>query len=224
VHDQAARDPDQPPALTEMKALVDRAREGDLEVLPQLREFLDGHPEVWEHCGDIGRHALNSWFDLIAGPDLAAKESLARKADALEAEVAGRAPSPLERLLARRVVACWLQVHHADATVAQAASVSLRQADFARRRQDSAHRRYLMAIGALATVRRLLPAAVEIPDLTAQADVPGPRQATPGEGVEVVIEGIDDGHVAPGLPHAFEPSDGARRGGKPGRPGLSDAS
>jgi hypothetical protein len=70
----------------------------------------------------------------------------------MRCELAGPDPSPLEALLVGRIVASWLMVSYADAAVAQAREVSLRQADFARKRQDSAHRRYLTAIGALAMI------------------------------------------------------------------------
>jgi hypothetical protein len=228
-----AERPDPPPAFQELQALAARAKEGHLEVLPQLREFLDNHPEIWEQCGDVARHALDSWFDLIAGPDLVAKESLARKAVVIEAEVAGPMPSPLERLLAKRVVACWLQVSHADAMVAQAGNVSVRVADFARRRQDSAHRRLVTAIGALATVRKLLPAAVEIRALTAPAAVPQSDERSPGSATatdlagseSAVPDGENDGLARPDLLLSFVPSgEVAGRGVNPSRAGKPQIS
>jgi hypothetical protein len=160
----------------EFASLVARARQGDLEVLPALRQYLDCNQEIWLQAGDIARHARESWISLITGQDLATKEVIARKADALRAELAGPDPTPLERLLVDRIVACWLQVHHADAMVAQAGDVSLRQADFARKRQNSAHRCYLTAIGALVSVRRLLPRMVEIP---AEVALPADSHAAP---------------------------------------------
>jgi hypothetical protein len=235
VNDQAAVRPETPPALEEIQELVARARQGDLEVLPQLRRFLDEHPEVWEQCGDLARHARDSWIDMIGGPDLAAKESLARKSDAMTAEVAGRAPSPLERLLAQRVVATWLQVHHADASVAQSGSVSIRQADYARRRQDSAHRRLLTAIGALAMIRKLLPTAVAGLDLAAQAAIAhsdesgaGGAAATDQPGSEsAVTDGENEGLDRPDLLLSFVSSgEVAGRGSKSpraGKPRISQA-
>ena len=153
--------PEPRPAPDDLDALVARARAGDPAILPQLRAYLDRNPAAWRHCGDLARHARDAWVGLIAGTDLVAAESLARRAEALGAELAGPAPSPLEGLLAERVVACWLQVHYGDAKAAEAAQVSLRQATFAQKRQDAAHRRYLSAVGALATVRRLRATAVE---------------------------------------------------------------
>src|SRR5262249_31399952 len=67
--------------------------------------------------------------------------------------------SPLESLLIERIGLCWLAVHHAELDAASAlkkdqgaSSLSL----YAQKRLDSCHRRYLLAIRQLATVRKLL--------------------------------------------------------------------
>ena len=52
---------------------------------------------------------------------------------------------------------CCLQLHHADSLAAQALTKSTKLADFWAKRQASAHRRYLTSLGALVTLRRLLP-------------------------------------------------------------------
>lgn len=143
----------------EVRDILDRARRGDREAIPALREVLDRNPGIWQAYGDLAGHARDAWIGLASGTDLALKESLARQAAAIQSEAAGPSPTPLERLLASRIAACWLQVHHADAAATQLGDASPRQADLARKRQDSAQRRYLAAIGALAMVRRLLPDA-----------------------------------------------------------------
>ena len=166
---QVASNPGPAPTPEEVADLVARARQGDEEVLPRLRAFLDAHPAAWRQCGDLARHALDAWITLVAGPDLVARESFARKAAELTAELAGPDPTPVEKLLVERVVACWLQLHHADAAGAHAGDLSLRQAAFAQKRQDAAHRRYMTALAALATLRRLVPAGVApagLPTLT----------------------------------------------------------
>ena len=131
--------------------------------LSALRAFLDDSPEAWRHAGDPAAHAERAWAELAAEPDLLAGEALARQLAALKAELAGPAPTPLERLLVERIAATWLQVHYADAMAARARNVSIKQAGLAIERQDRAHRRHLAAVAALETVRRLLPAAPEVP-------------------------------------------------------------
>jgi hypothetical protein len=106
--------------------------------------------------GPRGRQSQAAWLQLIAGPNLMLHESTRRKAEQLRAELAGPAPSPLERLLVERVVACWLQTNYADAAYAQLKGNGQVQHTAALRRQNSAQQRYLQAVKALATVRKLL--------------------------------------------------------------------
>jgi hypothetical protein len=99
----------------ELRSLLESARRGEAAAVPALRAALDQCPQVWEKYGDLAGHALGSWIELISGPDLALAEALGRTAVALKAELAGPAPTPLERLLAERVVACYFQTYQHDA-------------------------------------------------------------------------------------------------------------
>jgi hypothetical protein len=147
----------------EIRTVLTRARDGDVEALPRLRELLDHHPEIWAVYGDAAFHARAAWIDVIGGADLALKESLGRKAAAMRNELVGPSSSPLEGLLAERVVASWLQLAQAEVTVAQATNSTMKQVAFAEKRLDAAHRRHLNAIGALATLQRLIPSTPALP-------------------------------------------------------------
>ncbi len=149
MSDEPMPEPELPTILRPLGTLLDRARRGDTDVLPELRDLLDAHPEIWQACGDLAAHAQKAWIDLAVGDDLVARESLERHVAALKAELAGPAPSATERLLIGRIAACWLQVHYADAAAAHTHDVSLKQAKFVLQRQDRAHRRYVQAIGTL---------------------------------------------------------------------------
>src|ERR1700712_2338810 len=95
----------QPPApevLDEIRAVVGRAKQGDTAVLPRLRELLADHPVIWQRYGDLAVQAETAWADLAAGTDLHMRECLLRRAEALREELAGPAPSPIERLLVER--------------------------------------------------------------------------------------------------------------------------
>jgi hypothetical protein len=116
-------------AELDIREALERAQGGDRGSLPAIRAALDAHPEIWEQYGDLAAHARRSWVQLIAGTDLALAEALTRKAAALGTELAGSSPTSLEGLLVSRIVACWLQGHYADAAVAQAGAVSIRQSD-----------------------------------------------------------------------------------------------
>ena len=90
----------------------------------------------------------------------------------LRAELLGPTPTPLERLLVERVVACWLQVQDADVRYAQAKNPSFALGDYLQRRMDRAHKRFLTAARTLALVRRLaLPVLVQQVNVAAQQQV-----------------------------------------------------
>jgi hypothetical protein len=138
--------------------LAKRAEQGDQQALPELQKILDEHPVIWQHYGDIAKHAEAAWLQLLAGPDLMKKETIERQLRALEAELAGPQPTPLEVLLVRRIVANWLQVNYADAIAAQTKGPSATPALLRelRERQESAERRFQAATKQLALVRKLL--------------------------------------------------------------------
>ncbi|QEH32107.1 hypothetical protein OJF2_05760 [Aquisphaera giovannonii] len=176
---------DEPPEA-ELDRLLQRARGGDPEALPGLRELLDSRPEVWKRLGDLASHARRAWVGLIAGQDFALGESILRQVERLGAELAGPRPTAMERLLVERIQASWLQLQHAELAAAQVGTTSVAVAEFHARRLDRAHRRYLTGLGALATLRRLAPAggvpgdplggtAIAAGDTSACDDLPGRR-------------------------------------------------
>jgi hypothetical protein len=76
----------------------------------------------------------------------------------------GPQPSPLERLLVERIVACQLQVQFADQQGAafERAGGRLAQGESWQKQQERAQRRYLAAMRSPAQVRRLLIPAVQV--------------------------------------------------------------
>jgi hypothetical protein len=148
--------PKQEEILERLQRLVERAEQGDEAALPELRVALDVNPWCWQRYGDLAQQSMAAWLQLIAGSNLMLHESTRRKAEQLRAELAGPGPSPLERLLAERVVACWLQTNYADATYAQLKGATPAQHTAALRRQNSAEHRYLQSVRALVTIRKLL--------------------------------------------------------------------
>jgi hypothetical protein len=207
-------------ATAELRDVFELARRGDTAVLPRLRELLDERPEVWVVYGDIGAHARAAWIAHIAGDDLALAESTARAADALRAEVAGPSPTPLEALLAARIVATHLQLAYAESKGAESRDASVKQLAFAERRLMGARRRHLQAIGALATLRRLCPPSPALPArrgadgvvARASEEAAGPR----GLGGEIALRRAG-GDAEDGAILSFRSKRG-RRGRGPGRP------
>jgi hypothetical protein len=118
------RQPEPLDSIEDLRGLVARART-DPAALPELRRALDLHPEIWRRVGDLAARAEQLWVELIAGPDVLAREALLHHLEALKVELAGPSPSPLERLLVERVAACWLQINHADAAAALAKGLNI---------------------------------------------------------------------------------------------------
>lgn len=149
----------------ELATAIHRANQGDKSGLAIVRQLLKDCPPGWIDFleGDLVRHAEMKLIDRIAGNQLAFREALIAKQKALRTELAGKNPSPIERLMVERVVACWLQLASADVADIQAEKMSISQNEHLQRRQERAHRRYLSAIKMLAMVRKLaLPIRVDV--------------------------------------------------------------
>jgi hypothetical protein len=212
-----------PQGEKEIRDLLERARGGDASDLAALREALKNHPEIWRAYGDLAAHAREAWINLIGGVDVVLKESLGRQIEAMKIDLAGPDPSPLETLLVERIAACWLQMGYSDAVAAGVGNISIQQANYNRKRQDSAHRRYLSALATLAMTRRLLGLAAGATGAMAKtslastgpAKVVGDDLATEelGEPRTTVSEGnrAEDGRVLEFRPTLADlPGDGQR--------------
>lgn len=141
------------------------AQAGDESVMPMVRKILD-------QGGLVKRMAIMAQQTVIKqffGTDLLMIESANRECAQLRKKLAGEAPSPLEELLIERIVLCWLELQGYEAQYAQIAGESAFEShEFYQKRIDRAHRRFLSACKALATIRRLA-----VPDpLTLDGDNP----------------------------------------------------
>jgi len=146
-----------------MLRLITCAGNGDSEAISELREMLNAKPARWEMIGNMATQAECSLVKVASGDNTVVNEAMYKKLDAMREELDGASPTPLERLLVDRVVACWLQVYYADTIYAQnMKGSSLELANYLQQRQDRAHRRYLSAIRTLAVVRRLLIPPVQV--------------------------------------------------------------
>jgi hypothetical protein len=148
----------------DLTSLVRRAQEGDATALAKVRERFNAAPEVWQQVGNLATHAQQAWIDLQSGKNPVIKEGVERTLASLRTDLLGDAPTPLERLLVERIMACWLQIQYADRRAAafEQQGGSFRHGDYWQKQQESAHRRYLAAIRTLAQVRRLLTPAVQV--------------------------------------------------------------
>ncbi len=136
--------------------IVTRANKGDAKAIAALPEVLDRAPEIREAIeriveGAVERRVIES----MHGDSVVVRETLRRKLADMRMELEGPSPSPIERLLVDRVVACWLQTEAADYRATPPKGCTLAQANSLSKRQDRAHRRFLSAMKTLATVRKL---------------------------------------------------------------------
>ena len=96
------------------RKLMQRAEQGDATALAQVRERFDAVPAVWDELGNLAVQTQRQWIRLTTGGNALMDEAVRKASDHLRSELLGPQPSPLERLLAERIVACHLQVHFAD--------------------------------------------------------------------------------------------------------------
>ncbi len=141
--------------------LMMRAQEGDKKALAELRRQFEGKPKFWQEVGEYGRYIESHLVQQQTRGNLLLAGGLTRKLEGMRTELAGPDPTPLERLLANRVAMCWLQLQIADAQYNRE-GIMLTKADYEHRMIDRAHNRYLSAIHALATVRKLQLPAVQV--------------------------------------------------------------
>ena len=145
--------------LDELKGCVERAQDGDEEALFKVREILKEAPRLARIFVDLANIAQRSLVQRFSGDDPLVQEAIPPQLKAKREELAGPEPSPLEQLLAERIVACWLQLQYAEAIYAQnLGDMNMMQSEYHQRRLDRLHRRYLSSIKTLAQIRKLGPA------------------------------------------------------------------
>jgi hypothetical protein len=137
--------------------LADRANRGSEEALARLRQLLDDSPEIWQHVGDLARHAELAWIDLLTGADHLMLEAIKRHIARMKDDLLGPHPTPMERLLVDQAVACYLAVKHSETCLAAPGSTSPAQTSVRLRRAESAQRRYLGTLKTLARLRATVP-------------------------------------------------------------------
>jgi hypothetical protein len=168
----------------ELRKLLERAQKGDENTLPVLHEMLKA-PHWLEACGNLAKHAENALIHKFTAQDLAVGEGLRKRLEVMRGELAGPAPAPLERLLAERIVTCWLHLYTLEAIYACKDSMTLNLAMHYQKCIDRAHKRYLSAIKTLATVCKLALPILQVNIAKQQVNVVGP--CLPSDGVREAV-------------------------------------
>jgi len=138
-----------------LQATLERARQGDVTVLPQLQQALDDNPSIWKDGYDLVAMSEQAWIDKLAGTDLLLGQSLRRHVRQLKLDQVGASPTPLDKLLADRIAAAWLGVHHAELAEAFGDASGGKVGQMRLKRLEAANKRFLAATKALAVGRRL---------------------------------------------------------------------
>ena len=154
--------------------LLSRAEKGDKSTLPVVRKLMEDPSNVERFGGNLARYAQGLFIDALSGGDLTIREAILAKLATIRKDLLGDNPTAVERLLADRVAACWLQVQDAEIRYASAKSLTLEQGDYHQRRMDAANRRYLAAVKALALVRKLAAPVLQVNIAKRQVNVAAP--------------------------------------------------
>ena len=142
-----------------LRELAKQAEEGNDEVVGEIRAILEANPGLAWRLISIGKTAERFLINgMTADRDLVGQQIIEHQLESMRRELAGVDASPLERLLAERVVATWLQVQHLESLCAVSLNnVTLSQGGYYQRHLDRAHRNHLSAIRTLAQIRKLGP-------------------------------------------------------------------
>jgi hypothetical protein len=151
-------------SIRELRALSDRAEDGDKEAARKLRAAVrSAAPEVIARVSNLASNYRAILARTASGGDELTREGLNAYMMRMEETLAGENRTPLEALLAERVVSCWMLVELMEALLAgwfnrQTAKENRVSPQFLLQMvkiQESANRRYLAAIKTLAQVRKL---------------------------------------------------------------------
>ena len=144
-----------------LRELVKKAEKGNKKAVPEIRKILEESPELAWRYMTLAKLPERLFIDKMSkDKDLAAKELMEHQLAAMRKEIAGENPSPLERLLAERVVATWLQIQLFESIYASSVyqNMTIAQGNYYQKRLEQTYKRHLSAIRTLAQIRKLGPA------------------------------------------------------------------
>ena len=143
---------------TQLIPLAERAKGGDLTVLPELREVLSQNPELWRSIGDGAWRAEQCWIKLMAGDNKDFGEAIRQEQKALRDELLqATASTRLERVQIDRIALDMLQLSAFEADLARATTSGDSKA--VKRLADQVHRahgRLMASLRTLQVVRRIV--------------------------------------------------------------------
>ena len=149
--------------IRKLEELSTKAEEGDKDARRKLRVALrESSPGVVKRCSDIARGYRGVLAKTASARNPLLQAALEERMEGMREEIGGPSPTALESLLTERIVSCWMLVE-----LLEALNTGYYVRDTDRKRLDpryfmqmvkildSAYRRYLASIQALARVRKL---------------------------------------------------------------------
>jgi hypothetical protein len=172
-------------------SVVQRADKGDKAALAELGTVFKSFPALVDFFGKsrVENTLVHRLGDLPTN-----REAIRAKMESTRADLAGPNPTPIERLLVDRVVACWLQLAVADKMAADGdgCSMTVVEAEYRQRRQNHANKRYLAALRTLAVVQRLAkPIRLNV-KVTSRDDQHQPGPQPPNDNGGLVVREVGD--------------------------------
>jgi hypothetical protein len=141
---------------------------GDPASVPVSQALL-ANEEVGQALVDrVGSSAEWLRLSLISragGKNALVQEAIRRRIAAVQAELEGPSPTPIERLLAERAAICWFMTYWYEHR--------FQESDVHQPRIDKAHARFLSSLRTLAHVRKLAVPALQVNVAASQVNVAG---------------------------------------------------
>ena len=150
--------------VAKLEELSDKAADGDKKARGELRRLLrESGPEVVREASELARKVQCALIKTAAGGEVLAEEALVIRLDMMRSEIAGPDPSPLEVLLAEKIVSVWMLTETLELLLSAQLTTELPKSQrmshsflkFYLGWQEQAHRRLLSTIRELAKLRRL---------------------------------------------------------------------
>jgi hypothetical protein len=168
-----------------VRTAMQQAQDGDPA---PLRAIMRDRPDLVRLIGDTGRHLeqdLVAWF---GRDEVSLREFFHAHLASMREGLRREGDSALEGLLIDRVVVTWLRVQQAERVklAKDKDGITLAWATVWERRLEIAHRNYLSACKALATVRRLLKPQIAQVNIGAQQVNVAQAEVNRGQAVEPV--------------------------------------
>ena len=150
--------------LAMLEELSDKAANGDKKARRELRRVLrESGPEVVREASELARKGQWALIKTAAGGDALAEEALTIRLARMRLEIAGPDPSPLEVLLAEKIVSVWMLAELLELLLSAQLITALPESQrmshsflkFYLGWQEQAHRRLLSTLTVLVRVRKL---------------------------------------------------------------------